>query len=89
VPKFKAHFTTTASATVEVEIPQETIDENGLDIAITDLVESGLIDMPDVCARCGGWRQTYSLELAGEWDTNEVTDEQGNTVWGGHEAEGN
>ena len=82
MPKFTVYFTTTASASVEVEIPQETIDEEGVYVAVASLVESGLIDTPDICARCGGWGHTYSLELSGEWDTNNVTDEYDKVVWG-------
>lgn len=88
MPEFTVHFSTTASAAVKVEISDEDIAEHGLDIAIDNLVEGGMIDIPDICARCGGWGQTYSMEVSGEWDTNEVTDERGNTVWGGREAKG-
>lgn len=82
MPKFTVYFTTTASASVEVEIPQKTIDEEGVHSAVADLVESGLIDTPGICARCGGWGQTYSLELSGEWDTHQATDEDGKVVYG-------
>lgn len=82
MPKFNVHFTTTASATVEVEISDEDIAEEGLSIAVANLVEGGMIDTPSICARCSGWGQKYDLEVSGEWDTDEVTDESGRVVWG-------
>lgn len=82
MPKFTVHSTTTASSAVEVEISDEAIAEDGLEIAVASLIESGIVDMPSVCARCSGWGQTFSLEVDGEWNTYQVTDEDGKVVWG-------
>lgn len=58
---YRIYYTTTASASVEVEA--DSFDE-ALDAA-PDLLPS------DVCAQCGGWGSDYSLELAGEWTADE------------------
>lgn len=82
MPKFTVHFTTTASASVEVEISDEEIAEEGLEIAVANLIESGSIDTPSICARCSGWGRSYGLEIDGEWNAYQATNEDGKVVYG-------
>ena len=54
---YRIFFTTTASATAEVEA--ENLDK---------AVEAAYDKIPDdVCAQCGGWGSDYSMELGGDW----------------------
>lgn len=82
MPRFTVHSTTTASSAVKIDVSDEAIAEDGLEIAVASVIEGGMIDMPDVCARCSGWGHDYSLEIDGEWNTYQVTDEDGKVVWG-------
>lgn len=63
--KYVVHMTTTASLSVEVEIPDD-LDEQAAKAAA---IEEAYQNAPsNVCAQCGGWGREWSLEL-GEWDT--------------------
>lgn len=60
---YRIFFTTTASASAEVEA--DSLDE-AIDQA-WDRIPS------DVCAQCGGWGSSpeYSMELGGDWTPDE------------------
>lgn len=87
MPKYRAHFTTVASATVEIDVPDGMTDpEEIADYAY----EHG--QMPSLGAQASGWGQPWSLDL-GEWETEThaegpheglayVTDMDGNEVTG-------
>jgi hypothetical protein len=68
--KVTVYLTTTASMTVEVEVPDDTdpteVEEKAVELAWE-------IAPTDVCAQCGGWREKWSLEL-GEWEPNDGED---------------
>lgn len=81
MPKFTVHFTTTASASVDVEIPEETIAEEGVETAVFSLIEGGMINTPSICARCSGWGRDFGLSIDGEWFAYQATDENGNVVY--------
>ena len=65
-----------------MEISDEEIAEEGLEIAVANLIESGSIDTPSICARCSGWGQSYGLEIVGEWNAYQATNEDGKVVYG-------
>jgi hypothetical protein len=62
--KYVVHMTTTASMSIEVEV-DDNLDEPE---AREDAIEEAFQEAPaDVCAQCGGWGQSWSMEL-NEWD---------------------
>lgn len=75
--KFKVDIQSSASATVEVEIPNEKLEELARDLETTveNLAEQDLIDYiyehmdtPSLCAQCAGWGRTWGLDLGDEWE---------------------
>lgn len=63
MPKYRAYFQTTASATVEIDVPDGMTDpEEIADYAYTHG------QMPSLGAQASGWSQPWSLDL-GEWET--------------------
>jgi hypothetical protein len=63
--KYRVYLTTTASATLDVEVP----DDLGEDEAREQAIEEAIQEAPSgVCASCSGYGQEWSLELGGDWD---------------------
>lgn len=58
--KYTVPLTSWANATVTVET-DETDPEK--------IVELAYDDTPGICAQCGGWGRTFSLEIGDEWET--------------------
>ncbi len=85
--KYRAHFRTTASATVEIDVPDGmTAPEEIAEYAF----EHG--ELPTLSAQGSGWGQPWSMDL-GEWETEDhadgphegmayVTDMDGNEITG-------
>lgn len=64
--KYTAYFSTSASASVTAEVPDEVAAE-GAEAISEWIFNNG--SFPSPCAHCGGWDQPYSLDL-GEWETD-------------------
>lgn len=60
--KYRVHVQTTASATVEVEVPDDVTDPNEISELAFDKA-----DFPHLSAKAAGWGETWSLDL-GEWE---------------------
>jgi hypothetical protein len=81
--KYRVHFETGASFSVEVEVPDGESPYDEQEAAI----EAAYDKLPGgVCAQCAGWGQKYSLDL-GEWEIereqvpNEKDDEGKTLTW--------
>lgn len=75
--KLKVDVWTRASATVEVDVPEEDIAAVAEDLGILpqDVTIGDLLDLvyekivhPSICAQCSGWGKPHSLELGSEWE---------------------
>jgi hypothetical protein len=74
--KLKVDIWTRASATVEIDVPEEDIVSVAEDIGIApeDVKLDDLIDLihekleePTICVQCSGWGKKHILELGDEW----------------------
>ena len=64
------HFTTTASLSVDVDVPDDLDEAEAREKAI----ELAYDEAPGgVCAQCSGWGRSFSLDLA-EWEAEEGDD---------------
>ena len=78
--KYRVYVTTTASGTVDVEVPDDVTDPNEIAELAYDKAE-----FPALSAKGSGWGEPWSLEL-GEWEVETeggvpyVTDEDGEQV---------
>jgi len=81
VAKYRVFFTTTADATVRMEIDDAELAElmsrtrGGRDLEMSDagtVVDNAVWDndpdTPRMCAHCAGWGKKYSLDLGDEWE---------------------
>lgn len=68
--KYRIPITTWASGTIEFET-EETDPEAIYEAAMN----SSATELPSVCAQCGGWGRSFSLEVGDEWEP--VTDREG------------
>ena len=86
MPKYRVFLTTTASASIAVDVPEGVTDPEEIAERAWNQGE------PSLCAQCSGWGHPFDLEL-GEWETEihesgslkgvaYVTDEDGNIVTG-------
>jgi len=67
MPKFTAHFETTASASLTMDVPND-VAADGPE-AIAEYIYANHPDaMPSVCAQCSGWGKAFSLDL-GDFET--------------------
>lgn len=78
--KFNVYATTTASASVTVEVDRSVIDACRGDESesagelLADRLREEIIErtydegFPSLCARCSGYGRSYSLDLDDEWD---------------------
>lgn len=64
MPKYRIHFTATASTTVVVEAD---------DASEAREIADDQFASPSICAQCSGWGQDYSMDL-GEWEQDEADD---------------
>ena len=80
MPTYRVYLTTTASATVNVEVPDDVTDPE----EIAELAWSEA-EFPTLSAQASGWGQSWSMDL-GEWETEivdgvvYVTDEDGEQI---------
>lgn len=87
MPKYRVYLQTTASATVDVDVPDGMTDPE-------EIAEYAYLhgDTPTLGAQASGWGQPWSLDL-GEWETTVhdygehkglayVTDLDGNEITG-------
>ena len=80
MPKYRVYLTTTASAAVDIEVPDDVTDPD--EIAELAWSES---EFPTLSAQASGWGRPWSLDL-GEWEADivdgipYVTDEDGEQV---------
>jgi hypothetical protein len=78
--KYRVYVTTTASGSVEIEVPDDVTDPE----EISELAFSKG-KLPRLSAQGAGWNEPWSLDL-GEWETDivdgvaYVTDENGHQV---------
>lgn len=90
--KYRVYVQTTASATVEVDVPDGMTDPELIAEYAHEYAE-----MPSLGAQASGWGQSWSMDL-GEWETTDhgdgphkgmayVTDMDGNEITG-NEQEG-
>lgn len=68
--EYKVYLVTTASATITVDIPDDTPKDEIIETAY----DAAYDVVPELCAQCAGWKQEHDLEL-GEWDIS--TDSNG------------
>jgi len=82
--KLTVNISTTASATVYVEISDERLAEiaENLGVEVSKLTVDDLTDeiyekmeTPSICAQCSGWGRDHSLELGDDWEINDDPNE--------------
>ena len=71
MPKFKVFMSAVTSFSI-------TVEGNDYDDAIEKAYEERV---PDVCAQCSGWGQTWSLDMGEVWETDAVEDADGKEVF--------
>lgn len=87
MPKYRVHLETIATASVEVDVPDDMTDPE----AIAEYAYQHA-ELPTLGAQASGWGQPWSMDL-GDWETTThftgphkgvayVTDEDGNEVTG-------
>lgn len=65
MPKYRIYFQTHASTSVELDVPEEITDPEGV---MNWAEDQGSLDFPSLCHRCTGGRYgAPSLELGDEW----------------------
>ena len=83
--KLAVNISTTASATVHLEISDDRLAEIADDLGVTvdkltvdDLTDEiyEKMETPYICAQCSGWGQDHSLELGDDWDIDDDPNEK-------------
>jgi hypothetical protein len=64
--KYRVMMTTTASASIVVEVPDELNEHYDIE---EKAIELAFDEAPSICAQCSGWGKKYSMDL-GEWDVD-------------------
>lgn len=77
MPTYRVYLETTASLTIDVDIPDDVDPEEAGEQAIEKALAAAKRNHHDVCANCAGWRQSWSLDL-GEWDV--AREQDGNDI---------
>ena len=74
--RYQVHLSAVSSLAVWVDVDDDAEDP------VEDAIEKAYDQHgAGICAQCGGWDQSWSLDLGDQWEPEAVEDKSGTEVW--------